>query len=180
MRRGKTADLDDEALLDTVQRQTLRYFWNFGHPTSGLARERSNATPPMSRHYRRLRLRHHGDHRRRRARLDRPRRGCRAPVDDGALSAEGPPLSRRLSALYRRRHRRDGSVQPQDDGGDLVETSFLFAGLLCARQYFDARDEPKPAARRHRPLWEEAEWNWYTQGGRNVLFWHWSPTMAGA
>ena len=34
--------LSDEALLDTVQRQTLRYFWDFAHPASGLARERSN------------------------------------------------------------------------------------------------------------------------------------------
>ncbi|HEV3252012.1 MAG TPA: glucoamylase family protein, partial [Puia sp.] len=24
-------------------------------------------------------------------------------------------------------------------------------------------------------LWEAAEWNWHTQGGRNVLYWHWSP-----
>src|SRR5262249_30932586 len=35
-------DLDDNALLDLVQRQTFRYFWDFAHPTSGLARERSN------------------------------------------------------------------------------------------------------------------------------------------
>ena len=24
-------------------------------------------------------------------------------------------------------------------------------------------------------MWEEAEWSWHTQGGRNVLYWHWSP-----
>ena len=28
-----------------VQRQTLRYFWDFAHPACGLARERSNVTP---------------------------------------------------------------------------------------------------------------------------------------
>src|SRR6185312_17372119 len=32
----------DERLLDLVQRQTLNYFWEFGHPASGMARERSN------------------------------------------------------------------------------------------------------------------------------------------
>ena len=32
----------DEALLDLVQRQTLSYFWDFAHPASGMARERSN------------------------------------------------------------------------------------------------------------------------------------------
>ena len=45
MRRRKTAELDDEALLDLVQRQTLSYFWDFAHPACGLARERSNVTP---------------------------------------------------------------------------------------------------------------------------------------
>src|SRR6476660_4181170 len=32
----------EAALLDAVQRQPLRYFWDFGHPVSGLALERSN------------------------------------------------------------------------------------------------------------------------------------------
>ena len=42
-RVDRPPDLDDDALLDLVQRQTFRYFWDFGHPVSGLARERSNA-----------------------------------------------------------------------------------------------------------------------------------------
>src|SRR5919108_2651380 len=37
--------LDGDALLDLVQKQTLRYFWDFAHPVSGLARERSNVRP---------------------------------------------------------------------------------------------------------------------------------------
>jgi len=36
--------LSDAELLDAVQRRTFRYFWDFGHPVSGLARERSNTT----------------------------------------------------------------------------------------------------------------------------------------
>src|ERR1700710_1050025 len=39
---GIIKGLSDSALLDVVQRQTFRYFWNFGHPVSGLARERDN------------------------------------------------------------------------------------------------------------------------------------------
>src|SRR5512134_1606030 len=35
-------NLDDSALLELVQKQTFRYFWDFGHPVSGLSRERSN------------------------------------------------------------------------------------------------------------------------------------------
>jgi hypothetical protein len=42
---SRPVDLDDNALLDLVQRQTLRYFWDFAHPESGLARERSNIRP---------------------------------------------------------------------------------------------------------------------------------------
>ena len=34
--------LSDDELLELVQKQTLRYFWDFGHPVSGMARERSN------------------------------------------------------------------------------------------------------------------------------------------
>src|SRR5258708_14628267 len=35
-------DLTDSSLLDLVQKQTFRYFWDFAHPVSGIARERSN------------------------------------------------------------------------------------------------------------------------------------------
>jgi hypothetical protein len=35
-------NLSDDQLLDLVQQQTIRYFWDFAHPVSGLARERSN------------------------------------------------------------------------------------------------------------------------------------------
>src|SRR5579875_2224759 len=39
---GIIKNLSDSALLDVVQKQTFRYFWNFAHPVSGMARERSN------------------------------------------------------------------------------------------------------------------------------------------
>ena len=65
----------------------------------------------------------------------------------------------------------------KDDGADLVESSLLFQGLLCVRAYFD-RDVPEERRLRERIdwLWREAEWNWFSQGGRKVLTWHWSPT----
>jgi hypothetical protein len=64
----------------------------------------------------------------------------------------------------------------KDDGGDLVETSYLMAGMLCARQYFD-RDDARERELRAQidGLWQEAEWDWHTRGGRAVLYWHWSP-----
>jgi hypothetical protein len=64
-----------------------------------------------------------------------------------------------------------------DNGGDLVETSFMMEGLLMARQYFNG-----PSARerelfqRISRLWETVEWDWYRQNSQSdFLYWHWSP-----
>src|SRR5690606_19464742 len=35
--------ISDEELLTLVQKQTFKYFYDFGHPVSGLARERSTS-----------------------------------------------------------------------------------------------------------------------------------------
>ena len=68
----------------------------------------------------------------------------------------------------------------KDDGGDLVETSYLFQGLLCARQYFN-HNSPKEQELQQRIewLWSGIEWNWYTQN-QEVLYWHWSPNNGWA
>lgn len=61
-----------------------------------------------------------------------------------------------------------------DNGGDLVETSFLMQGLLAAREYFS--DQPD-LVRRITTLWQGVEWDWFrmTDTGE-ALVWHWSPT----
>jgi hypothetical protein len=61
-----------------------------------------------------------------------------------------------------------------DDGGDLVETSFLMMGLLTARHYFDRPDEASLRAR-ITTLWHKVEWDWHVQPSQQVLTWHWSP-----
>jgi hypothetical protein len=72
-----------------------------------------------------------------------------------------------------------GKVKPfgrKDNGGDLVETSFMLQGLLCVRQYFQKGNErEKTLAARIDKLWREVEFDWYRKGGENVLYWHWSP-----
>ncbi|POY38050.1 beta-glucosidase [Solitalea longa] len=77
-----------------------------------------------------------------------------------------------------------GKVIPfgrKDDGGDLVETSFLFQGLLCVRQYFNGKDKVESELRnRINWLWNEIEWDWFTRGGEEVLYWHWSPNNGWA
>ncbi len=67
-----------------------------------------------------------------------------------------------------------------DDGGDLVETSFLMQGLLAARQYFHGTSEEELSLyRRITHLWETVEWDWYRENPRSdFLFRHWSPRWA--
>ena len=171
--------LDDDALLDLVQRQTFRYFWDFAHPVSGLARERSNVRP---------------DYGLETVTTGGSGFGAMAIVvaaERGWIAREDARdrLLRMVRFLLRADsyhgilphflHGETGRTIPftrKDDGGDVVETSFLLAGLLCARQYF-ARDEPRENELRARinRLWQEAEWSWHTRDGRHVLYWHWSP-----
>ena len=64
-----------------------------------------------------------------------------------------------------------------DNGGDLVETSFLMEGLLAARQYFKGASDPEQSLyRRISDLWQAVEWDWYRRSPEsNALLWHWSP-----
>lgn len=63
----------------------------------------------------------------------------------------------------------------KDDGGDLVETAFLMAGLLCARQYFAGAGAIEKSLRKAIDrLWLAVEWDWYARDGEH-LYWHWSP-----
>lgn len=72
-----------------------------------------------------------------------------------------------------------GKTKPfgtKDDGGDLVESSFLMASLLCARQYFaNGTDEEKQLSADIDELWRGMEYDWYRRDGQDVLYWHWSP-----
>ena len=40
----KFSRIPDNALLDTVQKRTFKYFWDYGHPFSGLARDKTNTS----------------------------------------------------------------------------------------------------------------------------------------
>jgi hypothetical protein len=178
------AKLPDDALIDIVQRQTFRYFWEGAHPVSGLAFDRLPARKdPVE---------------------DKVTTGGSGfgvmaiivAAERGWISraAAIERMSRILDGLFRATsyhgtfaHFLNGTTletlrfSRKDDGGDLVETSLLFMGLLCARQYFDG-DGPgeQPLRWRITELWREVEWSWYTQGGRELLYWHWSPNNGWA
>jgi hypothetical protein len=78
-------------------------------------------------------------------------------------------------------HGPTGKTKPfskKDDGGDLVETSFMAQGLITLRQYLkDGSAREQTIARRADKLWRAIEWNWHTQGGQDGLYWHWSPNF---
>lgn len=64
---------------------------------------------------------------------------------------------------------------PQDVGADIVETAFLMQGLLIARNYFTGDGEEAALRRIIAGLWEDVDWNWFTNNENNGLYWHWSP-----
>jgi len=176
--------LEDGALLELVQRQTFRYFWDFAHPVSGLARERSNRTP----RYGLETVTTGGSGFGAMALLVAVERGW-IGRDDALARLLGmlgflEQADRHHGIFPHWMHGETGRTIPfssKDDGADLVETSFLLAGLLCARQYFarpDAREDELRA--RIDALWQAAEWDWHTRGGSDVLYWHWSPNHGWA
>jgi hypothetical protein len=172
-------NLTDEQLLDLVQKQTIRYFWDFAHPVSGLARERSNVAYD------------YGDEVVTTGGTGFGVMALIVGVERGWLPRD--TVAKHLLKMVKFLAKADayhgvfphwlngatGKTIPfsrKDDGADLVETSFLFQGLLCVRQYFNRDDRTERELRnRITWLWNDIEWNWHTRDGQEVLYWHWSP-----
>ncbi len=72
-----------------------------------------------------------------------------------------------------------GAVVPfstNDNGADIVETSYMMMGLLTARQYFNGSDAAETNLRTSiNALWNGVEWDWFRNNGQQVLYWNWSP-----
>src|SRR3954469_11419793 len=176
--------LSDSALLDLVQKQTFSYFWDFAHPVSGMARERSNENFGYGHEV-------------------VTTGGTGFGIMSIIVAAERKWISRDTAAKFLVKmvnfllkansyhgafpHWMDGATgktipfSRKDDGADLVESSYLFQGLLCARQYFNANDPIENQLRQRIGwMWGEVEWNWFTKGGEEVLYWHWSPNNGWA
>ncbi|MGF7160923.1 hypothetical protein FHS85_002554 [Rhodoligotrophos appendicifer] len=175
----RAKDLRDEDLLELVQRQTFGFFWEGAHPASGLARDRAMTTHDPDNDI---------------VAIGGSGFGVMAiivAVERGWISRSAAleRLDIMLRCLEKATcyhglfpHFMNGQTGAsiafwrKDDGADLVETAFLFMGLLCVRQYFDT-DTPEERRLRERIgwLWHDTEWTWHTQGGREILYWHWSP-----
>ncbi len=168
--------MTDEEFLDMVQRATFRYFWDYAHPISGLARERLGSGETVT--------------------IGGSGFGIMALLVGAERGFKSRELvaKRMLKILNFLTNKADrfhgafphwmngttGRVIPfsqYDNGGDLVETAFLIQGLLAARQYFNNEDSIETQIRNLiTQIWHSVEWNWYRRyPTSNVLYWHWSP-----
>ncbi|GEO02613.1 hypothetical protein AAE02nite_02770 [Adhaeribacter aerolatus] len=179
---GSTKKLSDDELLTLVQKQTFNYFWDGAEPNSGLARERYHVDGDYPQNDKHIITSGGGGF------------GVMAilvGMERKFISREqGRARLQKIISFLEKADRfhgawphwwngETGKVKPfskKDDGGDLVETSFMAQGLLCVRQYFkDGNAEEKQLAARADQLWKDIDFNWYRKDNENVLYWHWSP-----
>lgn len=174
--------LTDEQILDLAQKDALKYFWDYAETNSKLARER-----------------YHTDNTSLDAHLVTTGGSgfglmtIIVGIERGFVPRE-EAVTRLTTALNFLEtadrfhgawsHWIDGNtghVVPfgdDDNGGDLVETSFMCQALICVREYFKNGNAAEQAlAQKADVLWKGVDWNWYTRGGENVLYWHWSPNF---
>ena len=171
----KFLTITDNALLDKVQQQTFKYFWEFGHPVSGLARERNTSGDLVT--------------------TGGSGFGIMAVVTaisrNFVTRADGLARMQTIVSFLKNNAQTfhgafphwlngaTGAVIPfsqNDNGADLVETSYLVQGLLTARQYFNGASAAETALRADiNTLWNGVEWDWFRKSNENVLYWHWSP-----
>lgn len=167
--------ITDNELLDKVQQQTFKYFWDFGHPVSGLSRERNTSgdvvtsggsgfgimaiVTGVERGF-----------------VTRAQALTRMQTIVGFLKNTAVKVK---GAFPHWLNGTTGAIVPfssNDNGADLVETSYLMMGLLTARQYFNGSDAAETTLRTDiNTLYNNVEWDWFRNGNQNVLYWHYSP-----
>jgi hypothetical protein len=165
--------ISDTELLELVQSQTFKYFYDFAHPSSGMARERNSSGDVVT--------------------TGGTGFGVMALVvgmERGFITrGEGLARMDRILDFLETCDRyhgvwphwlngTTGKIVPfssKDNGGDLVETSFLIQGLITFRQYLNSTSaEEELLINRINDLWKAVEYDFFTQG-QNALYWHWSP-----
>jgi hypothetical protein len=173
--------LSDEQLLDTVQYHSFQYFWAGAEPVSGAGRERyheDNIYPSNDKNTVATGAAGFG------------LMGIISGIDRKFVTRKDgvERLSKILNYLKNaeRFHGawphwmvgETGKVKPFskfDDGGDLVETSFIAQGLICVKQYFkNGNREERALSVLADELWKGIDFDFY-RNGKNVLYWHWSP-----
>lgn len=166
--------IPDEDLLTLVQKQTFKYFWNFGHEHSGMARERTSSGDVVTTGGTGFGVM---------AMLVAAERGFVTRAEalgrvQKIVTFLDVECTKYHGAYAHWINGSTGATRPfgdKDDGADLVETSLLFQGLLAARAYFkDASATESKLRSDITRLWEAIEWTWFQKNEERVLYWHWS------
>jgi hypothetical protein len=172
-----TKSMTDEELLTMVQEASFRFYWEGAEAASGLAKEsipgRHNMIATGASGFGLMAL-IAGAERKFITREQAVERFLKivnflekADKFHGAVShfIDGP--SGKVEPFF----------GPRDNGGDLVETSFLMQGLITARAYFNKTGAKEKEIRdKITKIWQDVEWSWYRRYPQNkYLFWHWSP-----
>lgn len=170
--------ISDDVLLTLTQQQHFKYFWDFGHPVSGLARERNTSGETVTSGGSGFGIM---------ALIVGVERGFITRADGLARMQKIVGFLKNTAQKFHGAYSHwlngtTGAAQPfsaKDDGADLVETAYLMAGLLSARQYFNLADASETTLRADiNTLWQAVEWDWFRKSNENVLYWHWSPNFA--
>ena len=172
----KFARISDSALLTLVQQQTFNYFWAFGHPNCGMSRERTSSGDVVTTGGSGFGVM---------AMLVGVQRGFITRSQaltriDTIVSFLTNKVTRYHGAFAHWNNGVTGATVPfgtYDNGADIVETSYMIQGLLCARQFFNSTTDPNEINLRNNinNIYNAVEWNWFRQNGQNVLTWNWSP-----
>jgi hypothetical protein len=173
---ASTRELSDDELLTMLQEACFHYYWEGADPHSGMARENIPGDDRI-------------------VATGASGMGIAAlivGVDRGFITrAQGIERVTKIVDFLEHAQRYHGAwshymdgntgrTMPVfgmfDNGGDLVETSFLMEGLLAVRQYFRGNSSAeKNLYQRISQLCETVEWDWYRgpEPG-DFLYWHWS------
>ena len=169
--------ITDAELLTKVQEYTFRYFWDFAHPASGMARERNTSGNTVTTGGSGFGL-----------------MALIVGVERGFISrSQAVERWTRIISFLEKVDRFHGAwphwlngdtgttipFSAKDNGGDLVETALLVQGLLTVQAYLNPADFEEKALIDHiTELWHGVEWDWFTKNDSGVLYWHWSPEYA--
>lgn len=172
----KFARISDDDLLTLIQKQTFKYFWDFAHPNSGMARERNTSADIVTTGGTGFGI-----------------MSIVTAVNRNFISrAEGKARIQKILTFLKSADRFHGvfphwingntgkvqSFSAKDNGADLVETAFLMEGLLVARQYFNSNQADEITLRSDvNLLFNAVEWDWFRKNGENRLYWHWSSNF---
>lgn len=172
--------LTDTEAMDQVQKDAIKYFWDYAEPNSKLGRERYHTDNPG---FEANKVTTGGSGFGLMSLIVGVERGFIPRAEAVTRMTTAMDFLEKADRFHGAwAHWMDGttgraiSFGNKDDGGDIVETAFLCQGLIAVREYFkNGNTKEKALADKADNLWKGVEWSWYTNG-ENAMYWHWSPT----